>query len=810
MSAGSTTRILQQLLEAEGVVVHSALQVCALPSMGGGRGVVLTEPLAAGTTLLRFPFQSIITVRKARFNLAMAEVALELREAHAASVSADHAGKDEDRTGGPELASNALRVVPFTSRVWSEYEFELRVPSMGLRQKIDTKVHELEEALDCTETIVCYLVLMAALYGRWSNNACLLRGANYGTAKEDAVASETSTCSSGAEACRAPTLHYTHENAWMRTWIHELPAQIDNLLELFPVHDEVLSCPQQHTTESECAGCGSSVLSGNATTASPPPSLLAGVSTLGTSSSWIRSYVSLHRFQTAALREQQALQERYTKCRALLRCLRHLPRGVEVTAKSQQEVSHAPAPRGGGATGMDSSSSNRRCCSRPGDGAACTLGQFLWAFNTLVSRGFHFNEETWAMMPFSDYFNYALDSNGRMDLLEDDPADPECFTNALLTRNIRDGVDSAALLMGAVVSCTRKRRDRVRTARVGKGEVPLANYSTYEFQLSQPTCTPGEQVMLHYGAYSDVELAMWYGFTLRPSLLPTQPLPVALDGPKKNTIVPVLPPNLDDPDGCLHQAIQGLRLAVSQVACATTRVAYYKLNVAPLHQSKGAAKSQEEEEEAYTAWCAALNCAYSLPLSPIADAAGNYPKVTPGATWLDELLRVFTQTSALAVPCEDAGPEDNAAYCIDAWMRRWSSEQWPQFSVSAFPNITKRSTLGVLGLSPILHVALQTSFWTRSPERISLSPQDRLLVVRGLAWAELYVNMSTAAHVDHSLTSPRPASTTAAAFAREVSLEQWTLLRFLALESSDAVLEEYIDYISDSEAWLGARLWGLH
>ncbi|GET87441.1 hypothetical protein, conserved [Leishmania tarentolae] len=800
MSGESTALTLQRLLEAEGAIIHPALQARALPSMGGGMGVVLTQKLGAGTVLARFPFRSMITARKARFNLAMAEVALELLEGQEATASTNGGSKGDEGIGGSCAAADLLHVIPFTSRVWSEYEFETRVRSRRLRQIVDAKVEELEGALDSTETIVCYVLLMAALYGRLCKHACLRKsGADGHAADERASTSATHACSSGDEAGSAPTLHYTHENAWMRTWIHALPAHYDNLLELVEAPEDSPPCVPQHGTGQECVLREPSVLRGNTTTGSRPPPLLARASAYAETSGGLLSYISLYRFRASVGREQQAIQRRHAKCCAALRCLQRLPRGVEVTAEWEGKGhGTAASPTGGVADCGVSPSSSRQGCGGRVHGAACTIGQFLWAFNTLMSRGFYFPEETWAMMPFVDYFNYALESNGTMYPQADDPEDPECFTNALLTKNSLHGIGNGAPLMTAPAPRKPQRLTGLRTARVGKGTVPLANYQTYEFQLVQPMCTPGEQVMLHYGAYSDVELLMWYGFTLRPSLLPAPQLAAVPEGRKKGTI-PVLPPCLVDADGTLLRTAHGLRLALSQVVSATTRVAYYRRCVAPSYRCGSAEANDPDEEAGHETWLTALHCAYRLPLSPLANAEGNYPEATPGATWLDELLSALAQTPAVAAPCEDATPEEEAAYHIDAWMRRWGSERWPMFAASAFPNITKGCALGVLGLSPVLRAAVHSSFWTPTPERISLSPQERLLVVRGLAWAELYVNTKAAEKADGMTTFSVATSAAAADFARTMSVDQWTLLRFIALESADAALEEYVEYVSESE-----------
>jgi hypothetical protein len=80
-----------------------------------------------------------------------------------------------------------------------------------------------------------------------------------------------------------------------------------------------------------------------------------------------------------------------------------------------------------------------------------------WGFNSLMSRGFGYSQETWAMMPWVDYFNYAI-------------------------------------------------RPNVHPAETAGGG--------FEFKTVDRAIPAGEQLLLTYGVYSDVELAMWYGFTL--------------------------------------------------------------------------------------------------------------------------------------------------------------------------------------------------------------------------------------------------------------------------------------------------------
>lgn len=78
-----------------------------------------------------------------------------------------------------------------------------------------------------------------------------------------------------------------------------------------------------------------------------------------------------------------------------------------------------------------------------------------WAFNSLMSRGFGYSDETWVMLPYVDYFNYA-----------------------------------------STPSLSPSERAR-----------------GFQFTTAAPV-KAGEQLLATYGRYTDFELAMWYGFTL--------------------------------------------------------------------------------------------------------------------------------------------------------------------------------------------------------------------------------------------------------------------------------------------------------
>lgn len=84
-----------------------------------------------------------------------------------------------------------------------------------------------------------------------------------------------------------------------------------------------------------------------------------------------------------------------------------------------------------------------------------TQTQFLWAYNTIMSRGFAFDDEVWALMPWVDFFNYANTPNATM----------------------------------------------------------YFSHGHYNF-VTTKRIEVGEQIFLQYGHYTDFELALWYGFGL--------------------------------------------------------------------------------------------------------------------------------------------------------------------------------------------------------------------------------------------------------------------------------------------------------
>jgi hypothetical protein len=195
-------------------------------------------------------------------------------------------------------------------------------------------------------------------------------------------------------------------------WLRAMPRRYDNLLEL-PMEQEL-------------------------------PNVLSGA-------------VASPRLRQKVRMEQQRFLDSVGRCENALYALKiaEIPSSSHVVAESHDAASSGSSSN----IIMPSSSSS----SSHGQPLLRRHRKFLWAYNSLMSRGFAYDEDIWAMMPWVDYFNYSLRPNVTMRF------------NA-------------------------KRR-------------------AYEFLTKMPVAA-GEQLFLQYGEYSDMELALWYGFALRPVLFP--------------------------------------------------------------------------------------------------------------------------------------------------------------------------------------------------------------------------------------------------------------------------------------------------
>ena len=129
---------------------------------------------------------------------------------------------------------------------------------------------------------------------------------------------------------------------------------------------------------------------------------------------------------------------------------------------------------------------------------------FLWAYNSLMSRGFSYDEEVWCMMPYVDYINYSQDEpNVTMDFV---PTHGRTATGGP-SEDDEESLDS----------------DGETTVKAKRPNTPVAFPSsnlqgTYDFRARQDI-DKGAQLFLTYGVYSDSELALWYGFNLNRILL---------------------------------------------------------------------------------------------------------------------------------------------------------------------------------------------------------------------------------------------------------------------------------------------------
>ncbi|AAZ11461.1 hypothetical protein, conserved [Trypanosoma brucei brucei TREU927] len=189
---------------------------------------------------------------------------------------------------------------------------------------------------------------------------------------------------------------------WMRTWLLSLPTKYDNLLELLE-HTHLDSTCVGVARSHDCEGGGAC----------------------------LRNFLCFERHRRKVLEERMQLEKEFNIVMSILSL-------------------HLPLVQPSGGCTMS--------CATP-----FTMQQFIWAYNTLMSRGFSYDPEVWAVIPWVDYFNHSLTNNATMRF-------DRC--------------------MGAYIFVT--------TAPVSKGD----------------------QVFLQYGSYTDAELVLWYGFITTPSLLP--------------------------------------------------------------------------------------------------------------------------------------------------------------------------------------------------------------------------------------------------------------------------------------------------
>nr|CCC48089.1 conserved hypothetical protein [Trypanosoma vivax Y486] len=189
---------------------------------------------------------------------------------------------------------------------------------------------------------------------------------------------------------------------WIAMWLLSLPAHYDNLLELKP-HIKVYK-------------------DGDST---DPVDTYEYVS----SEEYLQQFLHFSRHRKKVILEQENVKRKFDHCLSVLSVLRFLLRFDDENKLSRFS----------------------------------SLEKFVWAYNTLMSRGFSYHTEVWVLMPWVDYFNHSSVNNATM----------------------------------RYDSCRR----------------------SYVFE-SRLAISKGEQIWLQYGSYNDIELLLWYGFTQVPLLLP--------------------------------------------------------------------------------------------------------------------------------------------------------------------------------------------------------------------------------------------------------------------------------------------------
>lgn len=405
--------------------------------------------------------------------------------------------------------------------------------------------NKIASELSPAETLAAYLGLMKSLFTSSSSSSSCISlpttstRTSFSPLSDENPRTTTTTRSMNPES--GPTFFFFHQNSWMRTWLTSLPSCYDNGLEL------------QWKTPTR-----------------PPPSSSSPPSpSLPLSSSQVlpvamrEKIFGFSRLDRKIVKEQECVFQSYQKCLGTLRSLQCLPRGIDLREEGRK--------KGG----------DRSKTGNVGGGGVLSFTDFIWCYNTVASRGFSFPMETWALMPYVDYFNYALQSNATM-TVERRGKLPFLFqkrqewtTDAEKKKEWRrkneegGGGEEKDKKKKKVENTKNKRKKpiipRKRTiapmnllmesseeegsssscSSSTDGDAPplphrlVSRLSFSSFSASSSssfspltgkdqvfifytTCDirHGEEIFLCYGSYSDTELFMWYGFTLRPVYLP--------------------------------------------------------------------------------------------------------------------------------------------------------------------------------------------------------------------------------------------------------------------------------------------------
>ncbi|KEG12945.1 hypothetical protein DQ04_01311040 [Trypanosoma grayi] len=411
---------------------------------------------------------------------------------------------------------------------------------------------------------------------------------------------------------------------WMKPWLLSLPAQYDNLLEL---------CPEPNKEPNEDRPEAAEWNEG------------------ATTDAYLQSFLFFERHRSKTLREQENVKVEFDACRSVLSVLNALPR-----------------PEGQGPL------------------VPATLRQFLWAYNTLMTRGFAYDAEVWALMPWVDYFNYSLTSNATMKF------------------------------------------DAKRRAYIFETLLPIKS---------------GEQILLHYGSYTDMELLLWYGFTLTPFLLP-------------------------------------------ELARSTKREESFQTLRRLLCEEAVASGTGHDEE-----FMIAVDTALGYSFSPWAEADGSYPRPKPRESWIEQLIASYVAAVRKVRGCGDTYPSIlAAATAADKLVKGFVAIQGHQMPSQL---IAHDCRLGARGPSPSMLLLLKyfSRVCSSGSAGIRLTTSE---VLRAICWAELVCNNYDAATGSFGVRDTAALSTVDAVrrMARQASLDAASLLHFLALEATEAELKIYL------------------
>ncbi|ESL07135.1 hypothetical protein TRSC58_05182 [Trypanosoma rangeli SC58] len=418
------------------------------------------------------------------------------------------------------------------------------------------------------------------------------------------------------------------DHAWMKTWILSLPTHYDNLLELRPEGED---------------GEGSSGLDKASKMPSPPDAYLC-------------PHLRFERHRRKVLQEQAKVEAEFRLCQSVLSVLQTLPH-----------------PDGGGAP------------------VSATFYQFLWAYNTLMTRGFSYDREVWSLMPWVDYFNYAFTSNATM------------------------------------------KYDERREAYVFETLFPIEQ---------------GEQILLHYGAYTDMELLLWYGFTLTPGLFP--------EFARGTT---------------LEERGQILRMLLRE-------------DLEPMNAAETCFSHRDN------VWLDAVNRALGYSFSPWADADGSYPPSRPRESWLELLLSAYMRLV-------DASRADSHKYYFPPAAEAANVLAKTIIGTPTQHPLPPKLTaydcrLGARGPSPsMLRLLKYTSQICSTSNGVTrLTPAD---VLRAICWAELFCNFGPGME-SLLLTNGAvaPPCSGVRAMARQASLDAVVFLHLLAVEATEDELRVYL------------------